>query len=185
MSFDPYNCALKIQKSIWDSNSHNGTSLGSVRVHSLTLFALPWTCDVTPKPPSWPTTLQALSLIVSPRLGLREEGRARVCGLNINIYFNKNSLPFLGYFFVIFLCVCVFFYVWEEKDDNNVPLFFHVVLLEQRRRWQQATVSFFFMSKKRKKKRMVWQCAVVFFYGGVLMKKVMVTCCHRLLLWWC
>ncbi len=184
MSFDPYNCALKIQESIWDSNSHNGTSLGSVRVHSLTLFALPWTCDVTPKPPSWPTTLQALSLIVSPRLGLREEGRARVCGLNINIYFNKSSLPFLGYFFVIFLCV-FFFYVWEEKDDNNVPLFFHVVLLEQRRRWQQVTVAFFFVSKKRKKKRMVWQCAVVFFYGGVLMKKVMVNCCHRLLLWWC
>ncbi len=40
MGFDPCNRALKIQESIWDSNSHNGSSLGSARVHSLTLFAL-------------------------------------------------------------------------------------------------------------------------------------------------
>jgi hypothetical protein len=38
MSFDPCNHALKIRESIWDSNSHNGSSFGSVRVHSLTLF---------------------------------------------------------------------------------------------------------------------------------------------------
>jgi hypothetical protein len=66
MGFDPCNCALKI----WESNSHNGSSLRSVRVHSLTLFALPRACDVTPKPPSWPATLQALALVASPRLGL-------------------------------------------------------------------------------------------------------------------
>ncbi len=47
MSFDPYNCPLKIQKSIWDSNSQNGSSFGSVRVHSLTLFRAPGSmrCD--------------------------------------------------------------------------------------------------------------------------------------------
>jgi hypothetical protein len=47
MGFDPYNRALKIQKSIWDSNSYNGSSLGSVKVHILTLFGTPesmW-CD--------------------------------------------------------------------------------------------------------------------------------------------
>jgi hypothetical protein len=38
MGFDPCNCALKIWKSIWDSNSEHGSSFGSVRVHSLTLF---------------------------------------------------------------------------------------------------------------------------------------------------
>jgi acyl-CoA synthetase (AMP-forming)/AMP-acid ligase II len=38
MGFDPCNFSLKIWESIWDSNSHNGSSLGSVRVHSLTLF---------------------------------------------------------------------------------------------------------------------------------------------------
>ncbi len=44
----------------------------SVKVHSLALFALPRTCDVTPKCPSWPATLQPLALVVSPRLRLRQ-----------------------------------------------------------------------------------------------------------------
>ncbi len=73
MGFDPYNCALKIWESIWDSNSHNGSSLGSVRVHSLTLFTVLGACDVTPGSPSWPTTLQPLALVTSSRLGLRYE----------------------------------------------------------------------------------------------------------------
>jgi hypothetical protein len=33
-------------------------------------FALLKARDVTPGLPSWPTTLQALALVVSPRLGL-------------------------------------------------------------------------------------------------------------------
>ncbi len=70
MGFDPYNCAMKIQKSIWDSNSHNGSSLENVRVHSLTLFALLGACDVTPEPPFWAATLQTLALVMSPNLGL-------------------------------------------------------------------------------------------------------------------
>jgi hypothetical protein len=48
MGFDPCNHALKIRESIWDSSSQHGNSLGSVRVHSLTLFALPGKIDVTP-----------------------------------------------------------------------------------------------------------------------------------------
>jgi hypothetical protein len=58
MGFDPWNCTLKIWESIWDSNSHKGSSFGSVRVHSFTFFALPGACDVIPRFPSWPTTLQ-------------------------------------------------------------------------------------------------------------------------------
>ncbi len=46
MSFDPYNCTLKIWELFWDSNSQHGSSLGSVRVHALTLFALSEVCDV-------------------------------------------------------------------------------------------------------------------------------------------
>jgi hypothetical protein len=57
MDFDPYNRTLKIWESIWDSNSHNGNSLRSVRVHSLTLLALPRVCEVTPMPQSWFATL--------------------------------------------------------------------------------------------------------------------------------
>jgi hypothetical protein len=52
MGFDPCDCVLKILESIWDSNSQNGSSLGSVKVHSLTLFALLGACDVTPMFPS-------------------------------------------------------------------------------------------------------------------------------------
>ncbi len=41
MGFDPYNRVLKIREPIWDSNSQHGSSLGSVKVHSLTLFGTP------------------------------------------------------------------------------------------------------------------------------------------------
>jgi hypothetical protein len=47
MGFNPCNRALKIWESIRNSNSYNGSSLRNVRVHSLTLFALPKACDVT------------------------------------------------------------------------------------------------------------------------------------------
>jgi hypothetical protein len=84
MGFDPYNCAMKIWESIWDSNSHNGNSFGSVRVHSLTLFALLGACDATPRPPFWHATLQALALVMSPRLGLQHiTKRLKVC---FNVY---------------------------------------------------------------------------------------------------
>jgi hypothetical protein len=70
MSFNPCNHVLKIQESIWDSNSQYGSSVGSVKVHSLTLFALLKACEVTPRCPSWPATLQPLALVASLRLGL-------------------------------------------------------------------------------------------------------------------
>ncbi len=70
-SFYPCNRALKIRKSIRDSNSQHGSSLWSVRVHSLTFFALSRACEVTPGSPSWPATLPHLALVTSPRLGLR------------------------------------------------------------------------------------------------------------------
>jgi hypothetical protein len=73
MGFDPCNHTLKNQESIWDSNSHNGSSHESVKVHSLTLFALLGACDVTPMPPFWLATLQALALVTSPRLGLQQK----------------------------------------------------------------------------------------------------------------
>ncbi len=72
MGFDACNRVLKIRESIWDFNSHNGSSLGSVRVHSLTLFALPRACNVTPESSFWPATLQPIALVASPRPGLRQ-----------------------------------------------------------------------------------------------------------------
>jgi hypothetical protein len=53
-SFDPCNRALKVRESFRDSNSQHGSSLGSVRVHSLTLFALPEACGVLPGLPLGP-----------------------------------------------------------------------------------------------------------------------------------
>ncbi len=71
MGFDPYNRTLKIRESICDSNSHNGSSLGSVRVHSLTLFALLGANDVTIASSFWLATSEPFALVTSPRLGLR------------------------------------------------------------------------------------------------------------------
>jgi hypothetical protein len=38
MSFDLFHCYVKIWESIWDSDSQNGNSFGSTKVHSFTLF---------------------------------------------------------------------------------------------------------------------------------------------------
>ncbi len=71
--FDPYNRALKIRESFQDSNSQHGSSLGSVRVHSLTLFALPGLYDVTPELALGPHPCNPFALVASPKLGLRHE----------------------------------------------------------------------------------------------------------------
>jgi hypothetical protein len=62
LGFDPCNRFLNIR----ESNSQSGSSFGSVRVHSLTL-------SFTPTLPSWLATLQALALVVSPRLQLQHQ----------------------------------------------------------------------------------------------------------------
>jgi hypothetical protein len=69
MGFDPCNHTLKIREAIWDSNSQHGSSFGSVRVHSLTLFVFPGACDVTSDFFSWPATLQP------PHLGRKPKAR--------------------------------------------------------------------------------------------------------------
>jgi hypothetical protein len=45
-SFDPCNRTLKMRESFRDSNSQHGSSLGSVKIHSLTLFALRGACEM-------------------------------------------------------------------------------------------------------------------------------------------
>jgi hypothetical protein len=70
MNFDPYNCLLKIQKSIGTPTPKMGDHLGVWRFipsHSPTFLGA-W--NVTPKLHSWPTSLQTLALVVSPKLGL-------------------------------------------------------------------------------------------------------------------
>jgi hypothetical protein len=88
MGFDPWNGALKIGESFWDSNSQHGSSLRSVKVHSLTLFAFMGTCEVTPGPPSWPATFQPFALVASLRLGLRH------CDFSIRIPYLEGEEVF-------------------------------------------------------------------------------------------
>jgi hypothetical protein len=64
LDFDPCNRSLKIWKSTTTSNSQSGSSLRSVKVHSLTFSFIPGLS-------SWPTTLQAFTLVASPRLRLQ------------------------------------------------------------------------------------------------------------------
>jgi hypothetical protein len=72
IGFGPCNFSLKIQKSIGTPTpevvAHLGV-WGFIPSHSPTLTG---TWDVTLRLPSWPTPLQALALVTSPRLGLRQ-----------------------------------------------------------------------------------------------------------------
>jgi hypothetical protein len=75
LSFDLSKRSLKFRESFWDStltNSQHGSSLGSVRVHSFTLFALPGACDMTFGSTYRPAHLQPPCLGREPRLGLRQ-----------------------------------------------------------------------------------------------------------------
>jgi hypothetical protein len=77
MCVDPCNCSLKILESIWDSNSHNGSSLGSVRVHSVTLF-----CTLGNMRYDFRASLLACNL-ANPCLGHEPKARVATRGVNI------------------------------------------------------------------------------------------------------
>jgi hypothetical protein len=72
LSFDPCNRSLKIRESIVTPIPKVETPLGVwgfIPSHFPTFLRA---CGMTLGLPSWPTTLQALSLVVSPKLGLRQ-----------------------------------------------------------------------------------------------------------------
>jgi len=54
MGFDPLQLLFENSGVNRDSNSQSGSSLGSVRVHSLTLSFTPKSMNVTPRPHTWP-----------------------------------------------------------------------------------------------------------------------------------
>jgi hypothetical protein len=70
MGFDPCNCSLKIWESIMTPTPKMGVHLGVWRFIPSHFLALLIAWIVTPKLPSWPMPLQALALVVSPRLRL-------------------------------------------------------------------------------------------------------------------
>ncbi len=60
---------LKVHR---DSNSQSGSSLGNVGVHSLALSHIPGNMKCDSWASFWPAPLQALALVVSLRVGLRQ-----------------------------------------------------------------------------------------------------------------
>jgi hypothetical protein len=98
MGFDLWNCALKIWESFWDSNSQHGSSLGSVRVHALTLFALLGTCEMTPRSPFCLTTLQPPCLGREPKAKVVTQSFIIDCSDYLNLanicYQDPNSNKF-------------------------------------------------------------------------------------------
>jgi hypothetical protein len=99
MSFDPYNCPLKTWESIGTPTPKVGTHLGVwgfIPSHSPT-FLGGW--SVTPKLHSWPTPLQALALVASPKLRLWQLGSfldpspsSSFCNHHQTILDSKSSL---------------------------------------------------------------------------------------------
>jgi hypothetical protein len=71
MGFDPVQSFSENSGVRGDSNSQSGNSLGSVGVHSLTLFCNPMSMKCDSQAHSWSTPMQALALVVNPRLRLR------------------------------------------------------------------------------------------------------------------
>jgi hypothetical protein len=97
MSFDPYNRSLKIRKSIGTPTPKVGVPLGVwgfIPSHSFTLLGA-W--NVTPEFPSWPAPLQALILVVSPRLGLWQipsiMPQAKAQSSSTNIWYYSSCSP--------------------------------------------------------------------------------------------
>jgi hypothetical protein len=72
MSFDPFNCLLKIWKSIGTLIPKVGIHLGMWGFIPSHFPTLPKAWNVTPMLHSWPALSQALALVMSPRLGLRQ-----------------------------------------------------------------------------------------------------------------
>jgi len=92
LDFDPYNHSLNIRESTGSLTPKVGVPLGVwgfIPSHSL---ALPKTCNMTPRLPFWPTTLQPNTWVVSPRLGLRQ-------------------FVFLIYLFIKYF-LCFYVYLW-------------------------------------------------------------------------
>jgi hypothetical protein len=72
MGFDPCDRLLKIWEPIGTPIPKKGVHLGMWGFTASHSFALLGTWDVTPRLPSWLATLQALTLVANPRLGLQQ-----------------------------------------------------------------------------------------------------------------
>jgi hypothetical protein len=130
LSFDPYNCLLKIWKSTRTPTPNVGVPVGlwrSIPSHSL---ALPRACGMTPGLPSWPATLQPFALVVSPRLGLRH-----------NVYWEVKYNSNFGQVIVLlgrkYALECeLFSHFRMEKSDSTKVVFANNVARCNEKQWR-------------------------------------------------
>jgi hypothetical protein len=135
-----------------DSNSEHGSSLGSVRVISITLFALPRAWNMIPGLLSWPALLQALALVASPRvatMGIYFQFKVKMLYTNLVIWvpcqchLGCYSLYISSLLFSIFFTYIILpFFILEIKlqerpicngpiPNYHLPIFFHVLLVKR------------------------------------------------------
>ncbi len=93
------------------TNSQHGSSLGSVRVHSLTLFALPGACDMTLGSTYKPATLQPPCLGREPRLGLRHYSSRTLLFLHV-IFVTHFKYLLTHQVVVLLMLLCFCFFCW-------------------------------------------------------------------------
>jgi hypothetical protein len=101
-----------------------GVHLGVWRFIPSHYFALPTAQDVITKLPSWPTTLQTLALVTSPRLGLRQ-WLSKKC-LKFSSNNNKVIIENWQHFFKRLF----YYYFWIIKPPQKKHL------------WQNIWISF-------------------------------------------
>ncbi len=121
MGFDPCNRPLNILVSIGTPTPKMGVHLGVwgfIPSHS---FALSGAWDLTPGLPSWPATLQAITSVVSPKLGLRHHSRFQNS-------FNGNW--WLRTFSSKLAATCLInssIAGWEDQSSSLSPLIFILI----------------------------------------------------------
>jgi hypothetical protein len=86
MDFDPSNRSMKIWESMGTPTPKVWAHLGVWVCIPSHFPTLPGAWDVTLKLPSWPTPLQALALVVNPKLGLQQLWYKSWC----NYYYNVD-----------------------------------------------------------------------------------------------
>jgi hypothetical protein len=138
IGFDPWSCPLKVRESLGTLTPKVGVHLGVwgfILSHSLALSGA-W--DVTLRLPSWPETLQAFALVVSPRPGLQHKfiySCSQVNGLHFQIVRKckcffwcfrpwPNSMGGIPFILLVFFCILL-----QVLWINHISNYIHFVAI--------------------------------------------------------
>jgi len=119
MSFDPYNCFLKIQESIGILTPNVGAHLGVWGFIPLHFLTLPRAWNVTLGLYFWLAPLQALALVVGPMLELWYVKSKKERAGGLYRWQGQNSFQFLLFFFVKDLRYLGHVWVQFQKEFKN------------------------------------------------------------------